>query len=78
MARNSEFTGAAFNTRGVNVRGFKPTSVLDNIMPTGLGVGAADKARLLPGGGRLASFNGASQDTWNKKSWLDEPRKVIV
>lgn len=77
MARTQEFSGGTSDARGVNIHGFKPTSVLDNIMPTGLGVGAADKTRLLPGGGRLASFNGSAQSTWDKKTWLSEPRRAI-
>jgi hypothetical protein len=77
MARTEEFSNGLDAARGVQTRPYKPTSVLDNIMPTGLGFSAGDKERLLPGGRSLQSFNGASEGTREKQVWLTEPRATI-
>lgn len=46
------------------------TSVLDNLRPTGNGVGAQDQQRRLMGG--RGSGVGSSQDTFEKRLWLDQ------
>jgi hypothetical protein len=73
--RTEEFLG------GTRVGAFKPTSVLDNVKPTGLGYGSTDQDRLLVGSGsqKLASKNGLSADTWEKRQrgWLDSPYRTF-
>jgi hypothetical protein len=60
---------------------FKASSVLDNVKPTGLGYGSTDQDRLLVGSGnqKLATKNGTSASTWEKRQrgWLDSPYRTF-
>jgi len=71
---SSMLTGAADGS-------FKATSILDNVKPTGLGYGSSDQDRLLVGSGnqKLASKNGSSASTWDKRQrgWLDSPYRTF-
>jgi hypothetical protein len=66
---------------GHRAAGFKATSVLDNVKPSGVGYGDTDKDRLLVGSGdqKLASKNGSSAKTWEsrQKGWLDSPYRTF-
>ena len=50
---------------------YRRNTVLDNLMPTGNGVSALDQQRRLMGA--KGSGIGASQDTSEKRLWLDQP-----
>lgn len=79
MARNQDFgTGTQDpNPYRIQVRPFTPMSVLDNITPSGIGYGQADKARLLPGNQQLPSSNGRSKKTGEQRQWLDQTVHVV-
>lgn len=51
---------------------FRPDSVLvqNQSLPSGMGMGSGDRARLTAGGGMLPTVNGSSEKTYAAKQWL--------
>lgn len=81
MADNGTGTRTDEFVAGHRAAGFKANSVFDNVKPSGLGYGEADRDRLLvgPGSQKLASKNGSSASTWEtrQKGWLDSPYRTF-
>jgi len=59
--------------RPITTLGFHPTSVLHQMLPSGIGFSNRDRQRFLYGGGLFPSLPtqlGSSQDSYQKSVWL--------
>lgn len=72
-------SGSSFSTRqqGAGAAGYRKTSVLDTLTPSGLGYSGPDRSRLLANGEMLSSPNGQSPETYGRSSWLQSPYRPI-
>jgi hypothetical protein len=80
--RTGEFLGGAYSTQFHTMQQhaggyFRPTSVLQPFMSSGIGMSAQDQSRRLYGGGMLSSVNGQSPDTWQQRTWLETPYRQL-
>lgn len=82
--RNNAFSAGAtagatssFHTRQQGVSGYRKTSVLDTLVPSGLGYSSPDRSRMLANGSMLSSPNGQSTATYDKSSWLQSTYRPI-
>ena len=58
-----------FHTMQQNAGGpFHTTSILQQFIPSGTGLSQEDQGRRLLNGGLLGTHNGATQETWEKRS----------
>ena len=75
-SRTAEFSGGFEPVKAPSfapppANAFRPKSVLDTFMPSGNGMGEAERGRLLYTGGLLPGLNGRSQATADKRVPLD-------
>lgn len=71
--RTAEFQSGqtSFHTEQSGFKSFAPRSVLDSFVRSGNGMSSSDQKRMLPQGGILPAINGRSQDTSQKRLYLD-------
>jgi hypothetical protein len=79
--RNGSFTnGAMTSTANYAMQnpgaGYHPTSALDSL-PSGNGLSAPDRSRMLLGGSMMPSPNGVASDTYAARSWITTPTRTV-
>ncbi len=60
------------------LRGYRPRSVLDSVVSSGIGLSTVDRGRMLTGDRMLPTSNGMSTTTYSRRTALDTPYRPLA